>query len=317
MDVVERYVYDPYGRVRIYDEAWTSELSWSGSKKNEILYCGYRFDPESGLYHVRNRMYHPTLGRWLQRDPAGYVDGLNLYEYVRSWPCTLTDATGLFDQGYDPTEPIGIWPPEMPWDPGKPGYPGDPGASHWETIDFIIHYIGRSGKPVDLKDIGLFELWRKWVANDIANLAQKARNKAFTKGFRMGVSCSNPSVAVSGSVSDDTWTPSGEGYPTPLLLIMPIFDPLFSVGAGRLHIDYTGTITAECKECCDGSTRVVRYVAELALSFHYRDEFSNPFGIGGPFHPKGPGTDILGTPYPITADWTERVTSIHKAGGCP
>ena len=29
--------------------------------------------------------YHnPTLGRFISRDPAGYVDGMNLYEYVCS-----------------------------------------------------------------------------------------------------------------------------------------------------------------------------------------------------------------------------------------
>jgi len=78
--VVERYVYDPYGTVTIWNEARTSTIAWANSKQNEILFCGYRFDPESGLYHVRRRVYHPTLGRWLQRDPLGYVDGMGLYE---------------------------------------------------------------------------------------------------------------------------------------------------------------------------------------------------------------------------------------------
>lgn len=43
----------------------------------------------------RNRSYDPKHGRWLQRDPAGYVDGANLYQYVRSKPTGLTDALGL------------------------------------------------------------------------------------------------------------------------------------------------------------------------------------------------------------------------------
>ena len=67
--VLERYVYDPYGKTTIYDDDWSDTVSWASSKQNEILYAGYRFDAETGLYHVRNRMYHPTLGRWLQRDP--------------------------------------------------------------------------------------------------------------------------------------------------------------------------------------------------------------------------------------------------------
>jgi len=39
--------------------------------------------------------YHPTLGRFLQRDPDGYVDGMNLQEYCRSRPTMLTDPSGL------------------------------------------------------------------------------------------------------------------------------------------------------------------------------------------------------------------------------
>ncbi len=92
--VVERYVYDPYGKVTIYNEGRTSTVDWEDSKQNEILFCGYRHDPETGLYHVRHRMYHPTLGRWLQRDPLGYVDGMSLYEYAVSAPTVALDPLG-------------------------------------------------------------------------------------------------------------------------------------------------------------------------------------------------------------------------------
>ena len=46
--------------------------------------------------------YNPTLGRWIGRDPAGYVDGLNLYQYVRDDPIGLTDPMGL-DAAKPPT----------------------------------------------------------------------------------------------------------------------------------------------------------------------------------------------------------------------
>lgn len=95
-NVVERCVYDPYGKVKFYDLNWGSP-SDSSRYDNEILYCGYRYDPETGLYHIRERMYHPTLGRWLQREPPGYeyVDGMNLYEYVGSMPLMFYDPFGL------------------------------------------------------------------------------------------------------------------------------------------------------------------------------------------------------------------------------
>jgi len=40
-------------------------------------------------------MYDYSLGRWLQRDPKGYKDGMDLYEYVRSTPCAAVDPEGL------------------------------------------------------------------------------------------------------------------------------------------------------------------------------------------------------------------------------
>ena len=92
-DVVERYLYDPYGKVTITDANW-SVITWANSKKNEILYCGYRLDPESGLYHVRHRSYHPTLGRWTSRDPSGYVDSMNMLEYCIGAPVSKRDPLG-------------------------------------------------------------------------------------------------------------------------------------------------------------------------------------------------------------------------------
>jgi len=48
----------------------------------------------AALTQPAQAMYHPTMGRFLQRDPIGYSDGMNLYEYVKSTPCDATDAYG-------------------------------------------------------------------------------------------------------------------------------------------------------------------------------------------------------------------------------
>ena len=93
-DVQERYTYTPYGQPTIHDNDWSDTLTWANSKHNEILYSGYRYDGETGLYHVRFRMYHPTLGRWGQKDKEGYIEGMSMREYVIGNPLGRVDPVG-------------------------------------------------------------------------------------------------------------------------------------------------------------------------------------------------------------------------------
>jgi RHS repeat-associated protein len=91
--VVERYLYDPYGKPTFLDANWAPRSS--SSYDNEILYCGYWYDPETGLYHVRERYYDPITGTWKTRDKILYPDGMNLYEYCRSNALIGRDPYGL------------------------------------------------------------------------------------------------------------------------------------------------------------------------------------------------------------------------------
>ncbi|MCX5653108.1 MAG: hypothetical protein NTY65_00435 [Planctomycetota bacterium] len=58
-------------------------------------------------------MYHPTMGRWVQRDPIGYADGMNLQEYVGGRPVRAVDPTGFGQtvaigaiKGKEPNDPV-------------------------------------------------------------------------------------------------------------------------------------------------------------------------------------------------------------------
>lgn len=89
----EFYEYDPYGEVYFYDETLqpinTSQFS------NLYLFTGRMLDSESNKYYYRARYYDFDLGRFLQMDPLGYVDGMNLYEYGKGNALNNFDPSGL------------------------------------------------------------------------------------------------------------------------------------------------------------------------------------------------------------------------------
>ena len=58
------------------------------------LYQGMTLDAVTGLYDERNRDYSPSLGRWMEQDPAQFINGANTYQFVNSSPVGNVDAEG-------------------------------------------------------------------------------------------------------------------------------------------------------------------------------------------------------------------------------
>jgi insecticidal toxin complex protein TccC len=81
--------YYPYGGTAV----------WSGKNQSETKYKFVRYSAKerdaTGLYYYGFRYYAPWMGRWLSADPAGTVDGLNLYRMVRNNPILMADIKGL------------------------------------------------------------------------------------------------------------------------------------------------------------------------------------------------------------------------------
>ena len=92
--VVEWVTYDVYGLPTVRDQ--NGNVVASSAVGNPFLYTGREWDVEFEKYFYRARTYDPEKGRFLQRDPLGYVDGLGAYEYARSRSAVWIDPTGMW-----------------------------------------------------------------------------------------------------------------------------------------------------------------------------------------------------------------------------
>ncbi len=86
--VISHEGYYPYGGT-----AWWAARSQVDADYKTIRYSGKERDA-SGLYYYGFRYYAPWLGRWINPDPAGSVDGLNLYKMVDNNPIVYRDRFG-------------------------------------------------------------------------------------------------------------------------------------------------------------------------------------------------------------------------------
>ncbi|WP_416414834.1 RHS repeat protein [Pantoea sp. App145] len=87
--IISREEYYPYGGTAVLTSRSQREVAY-----RTVRYSGKERDA-TGLYYYGYRYYQPWVGRWLSADPAGAVDGLNLFRMVRNNPMTLRDHDGL------------------------------------------------------------------------------------------------------------------------------------------------------------------------------------------------------------------------------
>ncbi len=92
-EVTQRYIYTPYGVVTVLNADWTTASSQISL--TQYLHQGGRLDPVTSLYDFRNRDYSPTLGNWIEQDPAGYVNGGNRYAADALGAARAIDPSGL------------------------------------------------------------------------------------------------------------------------------------------------------------------------------------------------------------------------------
>jgi RHS repeat-associated protein len=76
--------------VNSYDEYGIPGAANAG----RFQYTGQAWLGDLGMYYYRNRIYSPTLGRFLQTDPIGFGGGMNIYAYVHNDPINHIDPSG-------------------------------------------------------------------------------------------------------------------------------------------------------------------------------------------------------------------------------
>lgn len=114
-DVAAAYRFDPFGVLVASSGAplgrpgpLPAPLPAADVATQPFGYTARPFDPSLGLYDLRARTYSPPLGRFLQRDPAGPVDG-HLYTYAGNHPLAFADPSGLErEERVQPQTPGGL-----------------------------------------------------------------------------------------------------------------------------------------------------------------------------------------------------------------
>ena len=79
--VVERYRYTAYGEPAVFggsdgSGAELANATFVSLVGNPLMHQGLFRDAETGLNYNRVRIHHARLGRFMQRDPLGYIGGL-------------------------------------------------------------------------------------------------------------------------------------------------------------------------------------------------------------------------------------------------
>ncbi len=101
--VVERFLYDPYGKSTVLDPNFAFDSDSLSDYDWETRFTSREFDKETGLDYFRARYWGSHVAQFLGRDPIGYPDGYNTYSgyFVPAWmdPSGLSNVDCTYETG--------------------------------------------------------------------------------------------------------------------------------------------------------------------------------------------------------------------------
>jgi RHS repeat-associated protein len=124
-----RTAYDAYGLITVGGDA----AGGGDAGSDYVAALGYLYDPDLGLYYVRQRWYDPQTKQWVSPDPVRNINQshqiANVYIYSLNRPTILSDGSGLqvspAPKGPSSTQPS-TSPATQPDDEGPPDIPQRP-----------------------------------------------------------------------------------------------------------------------------------------------------------------------------------------------
>ncbi len=109
-NLVAEYWWGPFGEL--------IRASGEMADANPWRYATKYYDVETGLYYFGHRYYDPVTGQWLNREPLGEDESLNLTSYCHNDPVNKVDVLGLKEQviagsapvyATDPNDPLSVF----------------------------------------------------------------------------------------------------------------------------------------------------------------------------------------------------------------
>lgn len=131
--IMSREDYYPFGGTA----TWLTRCQSCADYKTH-RYAGHERD-RTGFIYYGWRYFLPWLMRWLNPDPAGTVDGINLFRMVKNNPATLRDINGCVAASSEQTQP-------------------EPSVRQSAFMDNAGKYPLRiAGQPFNVKGFGIYE----------------------------------------------------------------------------------------------------------------------------------------------------------------